>query len=295
MSDFMLTCCSTADMPLEYYAQRNIPFVCFHYVLDGVEYLDDVGQSVPYDEFYARIAAGSMPTTSQVNVDEFIAFWTPFLEEGKDVLHISFSSGLSGSYGSACIARDELAEQYPARQIFVVDSLAASPGYGLLVDMAADRRDAGENVQAVYRWAEDHKLNLQQYCTSTDLTHYKRGGRISATSAFVGTLLNICPIVKMSTDGHLTPYAKVRGKKHALNAMLKRMEEYAENRLAYAGKCFMCHSACYDDARYLADEIEKTFPNLAAPVMISNIGTVIGAHTGPGTVGLFFYGDRRVD
>lgn len=293
MSNYILTCCSTADMPASYLKERKIPYVAFHFNIDGKEYPDDLGQTMPFDEFYARIAAGAMPTTSQVNVGQYIEFFEPFLQEGKDILHISFSSGLSGSYNSALIARDDLIERYPDRTILIVDSLAASSGYGLLVDTVADMRDEGKTIQEISSWLDKNKTKLHHWFFSTDLTHYKRGGRISATSATLGTLLNICPLMKMSHDGKLTPYKNVRGKKQVIKEMVKRMELYAQDSTSYAGKCFISHSNCYEDARTVADLIESLFPKLNGRVMINNVGTVVGSHTGPGTVALFFYGDER--
>ncbi len=295
MINYVLSACSTADMPYEYFKKRSIPYVCFHYIMDGEDYLDDLGQTMAFEEFYGRIASGAMPTTSQVNVGEFIDFFEPYLKEGKDILHISLSTGLSGAYNSACIAREELLSRYSDRKIFIVDSLGASSGYGLLVDVAADMRDNGAKLEEVYDWLEENKLNLHHWFFSTDLTHYKRGGRISATSAAVGNLLNICPLLNMSYDGKLIPRKKIRGKKHVKAEIVHMMELHAKNGADYSGKCFISNSACYDDARKVADLIEGKFPNLNGPVMINSIGTVIGAHTGPGTVALFFFGDRRDD
>ena len=160
MSNFALTCCSTADLPAEYFAKREIRYVCFHFNMNGVEYPDDLGKSMSFEDFYGRIKAGSMPTTSQVNVEQFVAFFGGILEEGLDILHVSLSSGLSGSVNSARIARDELAAKYPDRKIFIVDSLGASSGYGLLMDTLADMRDAGDSIEKAYAWAQEHKLHL---------------------------------------------------------------------------------------------------------------------------------------
>lgn len=295
MSNFILTCCSTADMPYEYFQKRSIPFVSFHFNIDGKEYLDDLGQTMSFEEFYSKIEGGAMPTTSQVNVGQFIEFFEPYLRDSKDILHISLSTGLSGSYNSACIAREELLSRYPDRKIMIVDSLGASSGYGLLTDLATDMRDSGATIEEVYTWVEENKLNIHHWFFSTDLTHYKRGGRISATSAVVGNLLNICPLLNMSYDGKLIPRVKIRGKKHVIEEIVNKMKMYADNGLQYSGKCFISNSACYDDARKVADLVEKNFPNLNGRVMINSVGTVIGAHTGPGTVALFFVGDKRVD
>lgn len=293
MNAYMLTCCSTADMPLDYFQKRAIPFASFHYQIDGRQYLDDLGQSMSIEEFYARIAAGALPTTSQISVGEYINFFEPFLQSGKDILHISLSSGISGSYNSALIARNDLLQRYPERKILVVDSRGASSGFGLLVDMAADLRERGAEIEEVYAWAEQNRLTIHHWFFSSDLTHYRRGGRISAASAIAGTLLNICPLMNMNREGKLTPRTKIRGKKSVIAEMVRMMEVHAQNGTQYSGKCFISQSACFDDARRVADLIEERFPRLNAPVMINNIGTGVGAHTGPGTVALFFVGDPR--
>ena len=295
MSNYVLTCCSTADMPLSYMKDRDIPFVCFHYNMDGKEYPDDLGVTMSFEEFYNRIANGALPTTSQVNVGQFVAFFEPFLKEGKDILHISLSSGLSGSYNSACLARDELLKKYAERKILLVDSLGASSGYGMLVDAAADMRDDGAKIEDVYTWLEENRLNIHHWFFSTDLSHYKRGGRISAASATVGALLNICPLMNMNHEGKLIPRTKIRGKKTVIKEIVRKMETHAQNGLDYSGKCFISNSACIEDARMVADLIEEKFPHLNGPVMINSVGTVIGSHTGPGTVALFFFGDKRED
>lgn len=293
MEDYILTCCSTADMPLEFFTDRDIPFVNFHFNMDGKEYPDDLGQSMSFDEFYSRIKSGAMPTTSQVNVGQFVEFFEPFLRDGKDIIHISFSSGLSGTYNSAVIARDQLASEYADRKIIIIDSLAASSGYGLLVDMAADMRDKGASMEEVSDWLEENKLNLNHWFFSTDLSHYKRGGRISATSAAMGSLLNICPLMNMDDQGKLVPRQKIRGKRQVIKEIVKKMEKHAIDGTNYSGKCFISHSACYEDARKVADLIEENFSNLDGKVMINSVGTVIGSHTGPGTVALFFLGEKR--
>lgn len=293
MPSYVLTCCSTADLSKEYFAQRNIPYVCFHFTMDGVEYADDLGQSMPFDEFYARIAAGAMPTTSLVNTAQFIAFFEPLLKEGKDILHLSFSSGLSGTYASALLAQEELRERYPERTLTIVDSLGASSGYGLMVDALADMRDAGASLAESAAWIEANKLNLHHWFFSTDLTHYKRGGRISPTAFVVGSLLNINPLMNMDDGGHLTPRFKINGKKRVMREIVKQMELHAENGLDYDKKCFISNSACLEDAKTVAALVEETFPKLNGKVLINSVGTVVGSHTGPGTVALFFWGDSR--
>ncbi len=294
MSDYVLTSCSTADMPHDYFIVRNIPYVCFHYQIDGQTYVDDLGQSMTFEEFFNRMSKGALPKTSQVNVEEYKGFFEPFLKEGKDILHISLSSGISGAYSSAMTAKHELLAQYPGRRIAIVDSLGASSGYGLLMDMLADMRDNGASLDDLRDWAEENKLYIHHWFFSTDLSFYIKGGRISKTSGMLGTLLKICPLLNMDAEGHLIPREKIRSKKKVIAETVKRMEEHAAGGLDYSGKCFISHSACYEDARAVADLVENNFPKLDGKVLINSIGTVIGSHTGPGTVALYFVGDERI-
>lgn len=293
MSEYVLSCCSTADMPRSWFEERHIPFACFHFTMDGVQYADDLGKSMSFEEFYRRVGAGAMPTTSQVNVEEYIAFFEPFLAAGKDVLHLTLSSGISGSFNSASIAAKELEEKYPNNKVYVVDSLAASSGFGLLMDLAADRRDQGMSLEELRQWVLDNRLNIHHWFFSTNLTHYKRGGRISAAAAVAGTLLNICPLLNVNDEGKLIIRQKVRGKRNVIKEIVEKMKEHAEGGTQYSGKCFISNSASMEDARAVADLVEAAFPNLDGKVMINSIGTVIGSHTGPGTVALFFVGDKR--
>ena len=295
MSDFILSCCSTADMPKSFFEERNVAYVCFHFNMDGKDYPDDLGESMPFPEFYKRIEEGAQPTTSQVNVDEFTNFFEPFLKEGKDILHVSLSSGLSGSFNSASIAARDLMEKYPERTIKVVDSLGASSGFGVLMTYLADLRDEGKSITEVYDWAEKNKLRVHHWFFSTDLTSYKRGGRISATSAMVGTLLGICPLLNMDNEGHLIPRKKIRTKKKVIEELVNMMKEHVEDGPDYKGYCYISNSACEEDAEKVRDLVEAYCPNLKGKVLINSIGTVIGSHTGPGTVALFFLGDERVD
>lgn len=295
MANFVVTCCSTADLPADYLRARKLPYASFHFELDGQDHLDDLGQTIPFEDYYARIASGAQPTTSQVNVEQYFELFEPILQAGKDILHLSFSSGLSGSYAVACIAADELRARYPARVLYVVDTLAASSGYGLLVDTVCDRRDKGAGLDELYSWVERNKLRLHHWFFSTDLTSYKRGGRISPAAAAVGTMLGICPLLNMDKEGRLTPRKKLRGKKAVIEEIVKMMERYADGGLDYSGKCFLSHSACMEDARAVAALVGQRFSRLDGQVIINSIGTVIGAHTGPGTVALFFWGSPRAD
>ena len=295
MNPFVLSCCSTADLSKEHLDRRDIHYVCFHYTLDGVQHMDDLGVSMPLNAFYTALANGSVATTSQVNLSEYMNYFTGFLEQGLDVLHVCLSSGISGSYNSAMSAAMIAREQFPDRKIYVVDSLGASSGFGLIMETLADLRDGGMNIDELHDWVEANKLRMHHWFFSTDLSFYVRGGRISRAAGLFGSLLNICPLLNMDNFGRLIPHSKLRGKRKAISEIVERMEQHAENGLNYAGKCFISNSACYDDARQVADLVEQRFPHLNGKVLINDIGTTIGSHTGPGTVALFFWGDERVN
>ena len=295
MSDFVLSCCSTADLTKEHFERRGIEYICFHYQLDGVEYADDLGQSIPFDEFYKRMAEGADTRTAQVNISEYLEYFEKFLAEGKDILHVTLSSGISGSYNSAVNAALIAAERYPERKIYVVDSLAASSGFGLLMDKLADLRDEGMGIDELRDWTEDNKLRLHHWFFSTDLTFFVKGGRISKAAGVFGGILNICPLMNVDNQGRLIPRSKIRGKKKVISEIVKRMEEFADGRENYSCKVYMCNSACIEDAEAVAALVETAFPKMNGKVLINNIGTTIGSHTGPGTVALFFWGDKRMD
>lgn len=295
MKDYVLSCCSTADLTKEQFDRRGIRYVCFHFELGGVQYEDDMGQSVPPEKLYQDMLNGADTKTSQVGVGEYIDHFKRILDEGKDVLHLTLSSGISGTYNSACAARDELLEEYPDRKIYIVDSLAASSGYGLLMETLADKKDAGMGLEELYQWTEEHKLNLIHWFFSTDLTFYIKGGRVSKAAGLIGSVLNICPLLNVDYEGHLTPREKIRTKKKVINRIVEKMEEDAENGTDYDGKCYISQSMCEEDAKAVAKQIEQKFPKLNGKVQIYPIGATIGSHTGPGTVALFFWGNKRVD
>lgn len=295
MADYCLSCCSTVDLTPERMRERDLHYVCFKFQIDGVEYPDDMGVSMPSEELFRRMAAGAETKTSQISVDEYMKYFETMLKAGKDILHVTLSTGLTGTYNAACIAKAELAEQYPERKLYVVDSLGASSGYGLIMETLADLRDAGGTIDELYAWAEANKLRMHHWFFSTDLSFYVRGGRISRAAGLVGTMLNICPLLNMDKDGHLAPREKIRGKRNVIKRIVEQMERHAEGGLEYSGRCHICHSLCMEDARTVAAMVEERFPRLQGRVEIFPIGTTIGSHTGPGTMALFFWGDPRND
>lgn len=295
MSDYMITCESTADMPLSFYRERNVGYVCFHYEMNGATYTDDIYQSTTPQEFFSTLKGGAQAKTSQVGTGEYVAFWEPYLKQGLDILHVSLSTGISGTYNSACLAAEMLAPQYPERKIRVIDSLCASAGFGLLVEVMADKRDEGMGFDELAEWTEVHKMNVNQWFFVSDLDCLKRGGRVSSTSALIATALKICPVMNVNFEGKLIPREKIRTKKKAIVRLVDDMMDHVENGAAYTGRCTISHSDCLEDAEEVARLVGEKIPALKGKVEICDIGTVIGAHTGPGTVALFFMGDTRVD
>lgn len=296
MSDYVITCCSTCDLTDGYLKSLGVPFGLYHYILDGEDFLDDLFVSKTPAEFYGAIDKGAMPTTSQVTAEQLIALAEPILQSGKDLLHIEFSSGLSGGWEqSALVAQAELIKKYPSRKILFADSLAASSGYGLLVDKAVELQRGGASIEEVYSWVQENKLRLRHWFFTTNLTHLKRGGRVSGPAAAIGAMLNICPVMDVNSQGKLIVRKKVMGKKKALAELISRMRAEAEGGTSYSGKCFISHSFREEDASALAEMVKSNFPNLNGAPQIFNIGTVIGSHTGAGTVALFYFSQNNRD
>ena len=294
MPGYVLSCCSTADVTRDWLEARDIKYLYFNYYLDGEVCKDDFGATNPPAQLYAKMLAGADAKTSQISAGDYMSHFEQFLAAGQDVVHVTLSSGISGTYNSACAARDQLAEKYPDRHVYVVDSLAASSGYGLLMDKLAELRDAGMGAAELAAWAEEHKNEVQHWFFSSDLTFFIRGGRISKAAGLVGGMLKICPVMDVAPDGSLAVKEKIRTKAKAINRVVEKMEELAEGGLDYSGKCYISQSECKADALEVAARVEERFPKLDGKVEVFPIGATIGVHTGPGTVALFFWGKRRV-
>lgn len=290
MNQYVITTDTTTDLPESFYQEHRLPVMSLSYMLEGETYTRGE-KELPAEEFYAKMRNGSMPTTSQVNPEYAKALLEPILKEGNDILHIAFSGGLSGSCNSARIAAEELMEEYPERKILVVDSLCASLGEGLLVYYALKRQEEGMSLEENHRWCEEHKLHIIHSFTVDDLFHLYRGGRVSKTTAVFGTMLNIKPVLHVDDEGHLIPLSKVRGRKKSLLALVDSMEELQGS---YAGKnevIFISHGDCIEDAEYVKELVEKKYG--ISSFLINHVGPVIGSHSGPGTLALFFMGDHR--
>lgn len=293
MKNYILSCGSAVDLSLEKLKERNIDWVPFLFYIDGKEYEDDLGQTVTYETFYKKIKNGAITRTSQINENKFVEHYEKFFKKGLDIICVCLSSGISGTYNSALIAKEELEMKYPERKMYVIDSLGASSGYGLLMDILADERDNGADAEEIVEKAENLKLSIQHLFFSTDFTAYVRGGRVSKTMALIGTILKICPILYVDKDGKLVQYRKVRTKKKAIVQIVNEMYKLCNENNEYDGKCFISHSYCYNDALEIKKHVENVFPKLKDKIKIFSIGTTIGSHTGIGTCALFFVGNKR--
>lgn len=280
---------SCADLPQSYCRQHNLRVIPLHFKIGEEEFADDFGQSLSPHAFYDRLRQGATSSTSQVSVYAYIETFTPILEQGDDVFCISFSSVLSGTYQSAVIAQQQLSAQFPERKIFVVDTKAASLGQGLIVHYALRMRDEGKTPEEIYAWLEDNKLKFAHWFTVGDLNHLRRGGRVSTAAAFLGTMLNIKPVLHVDDTGALIPVEKVKGRARSLRTLLDHMEATAVNP---AGQTvFISHGDAIEDAQSLADMIRERFGT--NDFLINNVGPVIGAHSGPDTMALFFLAKHR--
>ena len=293
MSSFQLSCESTVDLPYSYIHGRDIPVLFYNYTVDETPYIDDMGRDPKaLPRFYQFLAEGKLPTTSQLNAIQYMEFFEPLLEKG-DLLHIAFGSGMTNSVANAFLAAGQLREKYPHRRLVVIDSLCSSSGYGLIVDSAADMRDDGRTLDETERWVMSMRNRVHHQFFSTDLRFFRRSGRVSGAAATVGTILNICPIMRLDDRGAIIAYDKVRGKKNAIARTVDTMEAHAINGKDYADKCFICHSNCLSEAEATKAAVQARFPHIKGDIRINDIGTIIASHSGPGTVAVFFYGDER--
>ncbi|MCR5196723.1 MAG: DegV family protein [Pseudobutyrivibrio sp.] len=293
MGDYIISCCSTADVTEEYLKEKDIQYICFHYYMDDVAYSDDLFKSKSPEEFYQAMVDGALTRTSQVNADEFEAYFTSFLEKGLDVIHLTLGSGISGVYNSARIAAEEVREKFPERKIYAFDSLTASAGLGLFMDKLASLRDEGYTIDELAKWTEDNIQKQNTWFFTTDLTFLIRGGRVSKLSGWFGTALNICPLMNINDEGKLVPRQKCRGKKMVKKAAVNAIKERIQDGADYSENIFITHSVCYEDAREVADMLEAEFPKMKEKIRIFDIGPTIGSHTGPGTVAIGFWGSPK--
>lgn len=290
MEDYVIVTDSSCDLPAGLAEELGLAVLPLSFNLNGKEYRNLLdGDEMPFGEFYSHIRAGEPCTTAAVNVDAFVGAMEPVLESGRNILAIAMSSGLSNTYNAAKMACDELAEKYPGRKLFAVDTLAASLGEGMLVALAAQKKNEGKSIEEVHDWLEENKLRLCHWFTVDDLGHLKRGGRVSGATALIGTMLNIKPILHVDNEGHLIGMGKVRGRRSSLNALVDHMEETAVD--PQDQTIYISHGDTPEDAEYVASEAKRRLGVKGA--VINYVGPVVGAHSGPGTLALFFLGTHR--
>ena len=281
MRDFVITVNSTVDLPREWLEERNVPVIPLKYTIDGETYTDMYGLSAK--EFFDKLREGHMSVTSQINPGEAEEMLEPFLKEGKDILHLGFSSGLSGTLNSMKIAGAELSEKYPEAKIIIIDTLCACLGEGLQL------KEKGKTIDEIAQWVEENKLHICHDVTVDDLNHLHRGGRISKTTAVLGTLVQIKPIIHMDNNGKLQVIGKERGRKKSLNRIVDMAVEQSKG---WDNDIIMItHGDCIEDAEYVAKLVREKMG--IDNILINNIGTVIGSHTGPGVVAVFCMGNKR--
>ena len=287
MNDYLIVTDSSCDLSAEMAEKLGVKVIKLEFIIDG----EEAKQNDAMDEkqFYELLRSGKMVTTSAIAMDRFVSEVEPLLARGNDVIYLGFSSGLSSTYTAGFVGAKELAEKYPERKIYTVDTLAASMGQGLLVWYAVNMQREGKSIEEVRDFVEENKSKLAHWFTVNDLFFLKRGGRVSAATALVGTMLNIKPVLHVDDEGHLVNVSKVRGRKNAVDALFDKAKETAIN--ASEQTMFISHGDCIEDAEFLAQRLKSELG--VKEVAISYVGPVIGAHSGPGTLALFFIGTNR--
>ncbi len=290
MQNYVIITDSTADLPKAVIDELGVTVIPLQYIINGETFTDIAEEGdAPIKALYQKMRDGATSTTSQITLQTFLDTFSEILKEGKDILYVGFSSGLSGTVGQAMLASKELKEEFPDRKVVVVDTLAASLGEGMLVYYAAKMKSEGKSLEEVAQWVESNKLRLAHWFTVDDLVYLKRGGRVSPAVAVIGGLLGIKPVMHVDDEGHLTPVTKVRGRKASLDELVKRAGETIED--AQSQTVFICHGDCIEDAEYLSKRAKEELG--VKEVIIGYTGPVIGSHSGPGTIALFTLNKNR--
>lgn len=292
MKEYVITVESTIDLNTDLVNKYNIKYLDNIYYLDDQEHFDNIKNNLQAEVFYKELSKGKSPKTTQINSDRFYNFFLEFVKEDLDIIHLSFSSGLSGTYHQATIARDMVLEDYPNSNIIIIDTLAASSGYGLLFTKAYEYKELGLNINELEEKLNDIKLNLNHWFYSTDLTYYIKGGRVTKAEGFIGKKLNICPILNVNDLGKLIPRHKVIGRKRVIRKMMDIISKEIENKNEYNDYIYISHSNMLDDVVDIKERLLDNYPNIK-DVVINDIGPLIGSHTGEGTVAIFFFGEKR--
>lgn len=291
MADYVISTDTSCDFPLEYVQEHQLPLVTLFYSIDGVSGSNGCPNAEELKNFYDKMRAGAQTKTQQASIEDTEQVFREVAQQGKDLLHIAFSSGLSGTANAARLAAENIMEEFPDRKIVVIDSLCASLGQGLLVDYAIRQREQGKTLEETAQWVQEHIQNLCHLFTVEDLKYLQRGGRISKTTALVGTMIGIKPVLHVDEEGKLVPIARVRGRKASVQALVQKMEENIGSFRQQKQTIFISHGDCLEDAKALARMVKEKFGY--DDFLINNVGPTIGSHSGPGTLALFFLGEKR--
>ncbi|MGI6005678.1 MAG: DegV family protein [Christensenellales bacterium] len=283
---------SCADLPIEYVREKDLGLSMMLYTIDGKESPDDLGESCSYHEFYEQMRGGAGTSTSQINAESFKEDWSPYLQQGTDILYPCFSSALSSTYQSALMAREDLLAQYPDRKILVVDTKAASSGLGLIVSHVVKMKEQGRSIEETAQWIGDNLIYLNHWFTVDDLVYLRRSGRLSSAAAFVGSILQLKPVLHVDGAGRLVPVFKIRGRSKALTTLCDQMLVMTQG-IDDIGPVYISHADAREDAQKLADDIRARIG--VSDITLMHIGPTVGSHSGPGTVALFFMGKARED
>lgn len=290
MDNYMILTDTTTDLPQEFADELGIKAMPLSFKMEDKNYYNYLDyREYPIDKFYSKLREGKLAVTAQVNVSEFISAFKEYLDKGLDILYIAFSSGLSGTYNSAQVAAKELREEYKDRKIYIIDSLAASMGEGLLVYHAVMKKREGFSIDELKDWLIENRNKLCHWFTVDDLHHLKRGGRVSSAAAVMGSMLGIKPVLHVDDEGHLIPVEKVRGRRKSLDRLVDHMEDSCID--PHNQVIFISHGDCIDDVNYIKDQINKRLK--PKDIVVNYVGPVKGSHSGPGTMAIFFIGKQK--
>lgn len=294
MTDYILSSESTIDLDPEFVRELDVSILNANYELNGQTYIDDFGQSLDMKEFYDNMRDGASPTTSRINTNEYIDYFRPILEEGKDIIHLCLSSGMSSQFDSLQMAFEQLKEEFPDRKMYAVDSVMASAGFGMLTSKLAQLKKEGMDIDSLYNWAEDNKRHIISYTSNENLEYVARGGRISKTAASIGGMLHISPLIEVDNTGHMIVTSKIRTRKKLLKTIVDKMEVNAIDGLEYNDQIHISHGDNIEMVEEIIELIKERFKNLDHEIKVSNIGPTIGSHIGPGAISVFYWGKERM-
>lgn len=293
MSDYIISSESIMDLSADYVKELGVSFIKSNYELNGEIYLDDFGQSLDMEEFYRNMEEGAAPSTAAINTQAYLDYFEEILKKDMDIIHVCLSSGLTTQYSCLVQTVDILKEKYPERKIYPIDSRMASSGVGLLVDKLVILKNEGMSIEDLYKWAQENSLNVISYTSNENLEYVARGGRISKTAANIGNLLKICPLIEIDDEGYMQVTQKIRTKKKLLKTLVDRMEKNAIGGLNYNDKLFISHANNKKAAEELKEMMEDRFKKISS-IDIFEIGPTIGSHIGPGTITMFYWGEKRL-